>query len=161
MSVLTEPYAPCDHESRCGWEGHNSRLTMLFCILWTLPNTIFGLALGVIGLVTGGSAKRFGRVLEFWGGIWQTLLSRFPLPGGIEAITFGHVVLYRSAQSRQKLRAHELVHVAQYERWGPLFIPAYLLASSVALLRGKNPYADNAFEAEAFRQAPSPWQTQG
>ena len=54
-----------------------------------------------------------------------------------------------------QLRRHEHVHVRQYERWGPLFIPAYLLSSLVQLLRGRNPYRENHFERQAFALAPS------
>ena len=43
----------------------------------------------------------------------------------------------------------------QYERWGPFFLPAYLLSSLVALLLGRDPYLDNRFEREAFRDEPS------
>ena len=44
----------------------------------------------------------------------------------------------------------------QCERWGPLFIPAYLLASLWILFnpRGRNPYFDNPFEREAYNKAP-------
>ncbi|HMO84113.1 MAG TPA: hypothetical protein PKC18_04240 [Lacipirellulaceae bacterium] len=51
-------------------------------------------------------------------------------------------------------RAHELVHVRQYERWGPLFVPAYLACSAVIWLRGGDAYLDNPFEREAFAAAP-------
>jgi hypothetical protein len=47
-------------------------------------------------------------------------------------------------------RSHELVHVRQYERWGVLFIPAYLLCSLVLWLTGRDPYRDNPFEREAY-----------
>jgi hypothetical protein len=43
------------------------------------------------------------------------------------------------------------VHVRQYERWGPLFVPAYLVSSLVLWLRGRDPYWDNPFEVEARR----------
>jgi hypothetical protein len=49
-------------------------------------------------------------------------------------------------------REHELVHVRQYERWGPLFVPAYLLCWLVQMLRGKSGYWDNPFEREAYGQ---------
>ena len=45
------------------------------------------------------------------------------------------------------------MHVRQYERWGPLMGPAYLLASLVAWLRGRRPYRDNPFERQAFDEA--------
>jgi hypothetical protein len=50
-----------------------------------------------------------------------------------------------------RCRNHERVHVRQYERWGPLFPPLYLLSSAAALVRGMDPYRDNRFEQEAFR----------
>jgi hypothetical protein len=48
--------------------------------------------------------------------------------------------------------AHELVHVRQFESWGPLMIPAYLLAALWARLRGGHPHADNYFERQARRE---------
>lgn len=64
------------------------------------------------------------------------------------AITLGHVVLSVDDLPEETLR-HELVHVGQYERWGPLFIPAYLGASVVAVARGGHHYRDNRFEVAA------------
>ena len=48
-------------------------------------------------------------------------------------------------------REHERVHVRQAHQWGPLFIPAYLGASVVAVLLGRRGYRENAFEVEAYR----------
>ena len=39
------------------------------------------------------------------------------------------------------------------QRWGPLFIPAYLTASLLQLVRGRRPYEDNPFEREAYAAA--------
>ena len=64
------------------------------------------------------------------------------------AITFGHVVLSVDELDPRTL-SHELAHVRQYERWGPLFIPLYLGASLRARLRGGHGYRDNAFEVAA------------
>lgn len=66
------------------------------------------------------------------------------------AITFGHVVLSVDELDLDTLD-HELVHVRQYETWGPLFVPAYLLASARAKLVGRHYYRDNAFEVAARR----------
>ena len=71
------------------------------------------------------------------------------------AITFGHVVLATETLDDATLR-HELAHVGQYERWGILFVPAYLMASLFQLLRGRHHYSDNPFEAAARRSAPRP-----
>jgi len=70
------------------------------------------------------------------------------------ALTLGHVVLGRTAAALDVARSHELVHVRQYERWGPLFIPAYLLCSLVLFIRRRDPYRDNPFEKEAYREVP-------
>ena len=72
------------------------------------------------------------------------------LSGGASAITFGHVVLARDRETLRLTRAHERVHVRQYERWGPAFIPAYLFAAVWGLLTGSGAYAGNVFEREAF-----------
>ncbi len=72
------------------------------------------------------------------------------LKGGASALTLGHVVLARDADTLDLTRAHERVHVRQYERWGLLFIPAYVVASVWASLCGRHFYFDNPFEAEAY-----------
>ena len=71
------------------------------------------------------------------------------------AITFGHVVLCVDTVDPD-LIAHELVHVRQYERWGPLFIPAYLFASLKAMVRGGRAHTDNAFEIAARNKSEGP-----
>jgi hypothetical protein len=52
------------------------------------------------------------------------------------------------------VRRHERVHVAQYERLGPLFFIAYGASSLGAWCRNGCPYRDNRFEQEAFASAP-------
>ena len=66
-------------------------------------------------------------------------------------MTLGHVVIARDARALELTRAHERVHVRQYESWGPLFVPAYLLAGVFAVLGGGHRYFDNLFEREARR----------
>ncbi|MBW8884276.1 MAG: hypothetical protein JF612_05755 [Planctomycetia bacterium] len=119
-------------------------------LLWALPWTICGLALGLAGLVTGGASQRVGRVLEFHGGWLQWLLKCVPICGGAAAMTLGHVVIARTRADLDRSRCHELVHVAQYERWGPLMVPAYLACSAWLGLRGYDAYYDNPFEIEAY-----------
>jgi len=130
------------------------RLTVALAILWASPWTLFGLLVGGLGLATGGRVQRTGRVIEFSGGFATVFLKVFPLVRGASAVTFGHTVLGRSQSLLDECRDHELVHVRQYERWGPLFVPAYLLCWLVLWLSGNNPYFDNPFEREAFREAP-------
>src|ERR1051325_4937621 len=99
-------------------------------ILWTLPWTMLGLALGGLALATGGHWQRVGRVLEFHGGLLERLLRRVPIAGGASAMTLGHVVIARTRLDLDRSRRHELVHVAQYECWGPFFVPAYFACSA-------------------------------
>ena len=65
-------------------------------------------------------------------------------------MTLGHCVIARTAADLDRCRRHELVHVAQYERWGLLFVPAYFACSAWMWLRGRDPYLDNPFEEEAY-----------
>ena len=79
---------------------------------------------------------------------------RLPASLRFEAITLGHVVLGLDTACLDGARAHEQVHVRQYERWGPLFVPLYLASSGWQWLRGGCPYRDNHFEREACALAP-------
>jgi hypothetical protein len=124
-------------------------------IVWASPWTMLGLAVGLGAVASGGRAKRIGRVVEFHGGILQRLLRHIPIAGGASAMTLGHVVIGRTAADLERSRQHELVHVEQYERWGPLFVPAYFACSGWLWLRGYDAYFDNPFEVEAYeRSAP-------
>jgi hypothetical protein len=125
-----------------------SRLLRTLGILWALPWTLVGLLIGCVGLATGGVARWGPGIVEFHGGAVTWVIARWPLDA--LAMTLGHVVLGRSAAALDLSQAHELVHVRQYERWGPLFIPAYLLCALVLHVRGKNGYRDNPFEREAY-----------
>ena len=119
-------------------------------IVWASPWTLLGLLLGLAAVATGGRAQRVGRVIEFHGGWLERLLSCAPIAGGAAAMTLGHCVIGRTAADLDRCRRHELVHVAQYERWGLLFVPAYFACSAWMWLRGRDPYLDNPFEEEAY-----------
>ena len=121
--------------------------------IWALPSTLLGLSLLILsGTLRRGRVTIVDGVLEAHGPVLRWGLRTLTLPAdGVSAITFGHVVLGVDAETLGRTRAHERVHVRQYERWGPLFIPAYLLASVWALVRGRHPYFDNPFERQAFR----------
>ena len=89
-------------------------------------------------------------IVEIHGGLVSRLLSRLPVIGSAAAMTLGHAVIGQDQACLDESRAHERVHVRQYERWGPLLIPAYLLASLWARLSGRHPYWDNPFERKAY-----------
>lgn len=129
-------------------------LCALLVIIWASPATIVGLLVGLLGAVTGGRIRRRGRVLECSGGAVAWLLKHAPLIRGAAALTLGHVVLGLDQQALDDTREHELVHVEQYERWGPAFLPAYGLCALALWLTGRQPYWDNPFEREAYRRAP-------
>ena len=90
-------------------------------------------------------------VLELHGGFVDFFLRRCTLlRDGASAMTLGHVVLGRDLVLLEMTRPHERVHVRQCERWGIFFLPAYGIASLIALARGGNMYRDNVFEREAY-----------
>lgn len=116
---------------------------------WTSPNTLAGCLLAATACIDGELAIVDG-VVEAHGRTLRWMLRHLvPLPGGAAAITLGHVVLATDARTLRNTRAHERIHVAQYERWGPLFLPAYAAASLWALARGEHFYFGNRFEQHA------------
>lgn len=122
--------------------------------LWALPTTSVGLCVTGLTLLTGGRARVHTGVLEVWGGFSTWFLRKIvPLPDGATAMTLGHVVIARDPAAHTQTRAHERIHVRQCERWGPFFIPAYLLTSLYLKARGRDAYHDNPFEREAFENS--------
>jgi hypothetical protein len=119
--------------------------------LWVFPTTCAGLLFLPFIRMTGGSYQVIDGVLELYGGIVEFVLRRCTLlEGGASAMTLGHVVLGRNREALDGSRQHERVHVRQCERWGPLFLPAYGIASLIAMARGQRAYLDNPFEREAY-----------
>ena len=134
-----------------GAKSARRRLARVVVYLWASPTTVVGLCAAAGALLSGGSAGVVEGVLEVHGGLVKFFLTRCtPIRGGASAMTLGHVVIARDAYLLDATRAHERVHVRQCERWGPLFIPAYFVASLIALLRRQRPYMDNWFEREAY-----------
>jgi hypothetical protein len=130
----------------------------LLAYLWASPNTLLGLLAVPPAVLTGGRVRVVRGVVEVHGGFARWLLAR-GLPGAIRmfgpaaAMTLGHVVLAQDWDCAEASRDHEHVHVRQYERWGPFFLPAYFLCSFLAWRRGRHPYLDNPFEREAFENS--------
>jgi hypothetical protein len=89
--------------------------------LWASPNTLLGVVLGLLSFqwprVVEGILVFDGRVR---GTLWAIRLFRRA------AVTYGHVVL-SNVHLEGRLLTHELHHVWQYERLGPMYIPLYLL----------------------------------
>ncbi len=116
---------------------------------WASPNSLIGLAVGGAMILLGGQARRISGVLEVAGGLVGALLGekRIALPW--RAITLGHVILGIDGAALEQSRAHEHVHVRQYEQWGPFFLPAYVASGVWQLACGRRCYRDNWFERQA------------
>ncbi len=126
----------------------------LLVYLWASPYTLLGLSVGGVGLMFGGRVRCRSGVVQFCEGPTKRLLHRLRDGQFVLAITLGHVVLGQTEAALDVSHEHELVHVRQYERWGPFFGPAYLLASLWLWFRGRDPYRDNPFEREAYDADP-------
>jgi len=118
--------------------------------LWAGPWTAVAALAVPLVVVTGGRARVVRGVLEVHGGLLPAILRRMP-PGPVAAITLGHAVLGVDEGALERTRAHERVHVGQFEAWGPLFPLAYAMASVDAWGAGRHYYRDNHFEIEARR----------
>lgn len=153
---------PASRDTRESHSRKTHPLLRLLAVIWASPNSLFGLLWGCVARIAGGSIRWVEGVIEIEGRgvawVFDTLNRRQK----IAAITFGHVVLGRNKEALDRTRRHERVHVRQYGRWGPLFIPAYLVSSIWLWLKGKDAYRQNPFEVEAFAvddcSAPAPSQ---
>jgi len=125
----------------------------LLSYAWASPNSLIGLVIGGAMILLGARAGRIAGVLEVAGGLVGTLLgpSRIALPW--RAMTLGHVILGIDEAALEQSRAHEHVHVRQYEQWGPFFLPAYVVSSLWQLACGRRCYRDNWFERQAYERS--------
>jgi hypothetical protein len=112
------------------------------------------LVMRACGIDSGGSGGAAGRLVDA-GDVSAVLiedpraalyLDRQWIP--VHAQTLGRFVFARGRLSDATV-AHELEHVRQWSRLGPLFLPAYVASSGLALLRRRNPYWANRFEQAA------------
>jgi hypothetical protein len=125
--------------------------------IWTLPNTLAGLVLGLLSLVFGSRPELKHNAVVF---------NRFPVVK--RAFTLGNVILnpaanlfgrcptYASVAAYRKRRdpsvlefvslgAHEEAHTRQYQLLGPFFLPVYgvtqLMPSPTPLERAADTFA--------------------
>jgi hypothetical protein len=126
-------------------------LAQVLGALWTLPNTLAGLAAGLAALAGGAKAEVKDAALVFHGVPFG--------PGG--ALTLGQVILHtgetldsnaltyhckqHGGRDCVRLGDHERAHVYQYLVLGPLFLPAYFLCGGISWR--------NRFEQAADRYA--------
>jgi hypothetical protein len=118
----------------------DTRVKRLLAYLWASPNSLLGLLLAL-----GGRHWHWREgVLEVSGAWLPRLCGRH-----VEAVTLGHIILARHPDCLTRWREHERVHVRQYERYGPLFLPAYFGLAAYTYLRGGHPYRDHPLERQA------------
>lgn len=118
---------------------------------WASPNSVLGLIAGMAMLCLGARVRRVQGCAEFSGGLLGSFIATPAIACPYRAMTLGHVILGTDEAVLAAAREHEQVHVRQYERWGPFFLPAYVASSAWQLLCGRRCYRDNYFEREAFR----------
>jgi hypothetical protein len=120
------------------------RVATALGFVWTLPNTVLGLLLGIL---TFQRPRILGGALVFDRGprglTW--VMSRMHR----SAMTVGFVIL-SAVPLEGTLLSHERHHIRQYVAWGPLFIPAYLLLAAAF------GYRRHPFERAARRAAGEP-----
>jgi hypothetical protein len=132
------------------------RLVIAARLLWAAPNSLLGLLPALVLLAGGGHARWFSGALEVCYRVRGSECGRLARALPFRAMVMGHVILAVTEEELSRIGPHERVHVRQYERWGPLFIPAYAASSLWRLLQGKDPYWDNHFEVQARALAPRP-----
>ena len=125
----------------------------LIAYAWAAPNTLLGLAAGLVMLSLGGRLGFVAGVAEFHGGWLGRIVARAPKSVGFGAMTLGHVIVGIDQATLCALRAHEHAHVRQYEQWGLFFLPAYALSSLWQIANGRSAHASNFFERQACAMA--------
>lgn len=124
--------------------------TRTLACLWALPNTVLGAVAAACVLAFGGRLRFVEGAAEVCGGRVARLVAGHAYTSRFSAMTLGHVILGVSEEELDRVRFHEHVHVGQYERWGPFFLPAYALSSLWQLARGGAAYRANRFERQAY-----------
>ena len=120
---------------------------------WAAPNTLLGLAVGLVMLCLGGQLRLIAGVAEFHGGWLGRIVARAPKSVGFGAMTLGHIIVGVDQATLHVLRSHEHAHVHQYEQWGLFFLPAYFSSSLWQVINGRNAHASNFFEMQACAMA--------
>lgn len=136
-------------------KARRNTLLRLFGYLWASPCSLAALVVALAAIALGAKVRLRDGTVQIVGGRMIQGISALPTRLRILAFTYGHVIFAVDQAALDAYRAHELVHVRQYERWGLLFPPAYLASSLYQRLKGRDPYFANRFEREA-REAEEP-----
>ena len=103
--------------------------------------------LNLTTLAGRGVAWLSGCSLHRRGDFWEATGYDWPFPSA-GAFTVGCVVVSRERVS-DSVWAHEVSHMRQYALLGPLFVPAYGLASAWSWMRTGDWWSRNMFERRA------------
>lgn len=129
-----------------------SRLKNLAGICWASPVTLLGLLVFLPAVFARdgrlATVRHSTPALLITGPLADRMLARHPL-GNVVAMALGHIVIAQRNALCPRLLEHELAHVRQAARWGPVFPLAYVASSAWQACRGRRPYRDNAFEVDA------------
>jgi len=125
------------------------RLLRLAGYVWAFPVTAAGLCLTLLTALSGGRVQARDGTVEAFGGLARWLLRGNRFWKGGAAMAVGHVILARDLACLERSRAHERMHVRQFERWGVLLPVVYLSVIWWLKWRGYDPYFDHPFEQEA------------
>jgi hypothetical protein len=120
-----------------------------FLYVWAAPASAVGLVCVLAARAAGARMQVMDGTLEVAGGGIGPAIERLPRWMQFHAITLGHVIIGVDEARLAACRAHERVHVRQYERWGVLFFPLYFASSLIQLALRRDPYWDNHFERQA------------
>jgi hypothetical protein len=97
------------------------RPTEFLGFVWTVPNTVLGL---LLGLLTFQAPRAHGGAIVF--DREPRGLTRALRAMDRTAMTVGFVIV-AAVPVEGRLLLHERHHIRQYMAWGPFFIPVYLL----------------------------------
>ncbi|MDQ3880955.1 MAG: DUF4157 domain-containing protein [Chloroflexota bacterium] len=112
---------------------------------WQRPNDALGRL--AASLVAGASRRQVADATLHEDARYDRLFRL--VPRHPTAMTFGSTIVARRRLDAASI-AHELAHVAQYRRFGPLYLIVYLAGASWGWLRHGDSYAGNPFEARAM-----------
>jgi len=129
-----------------------SRLQIVYWLpvyLWVSPWTVVGLSVLLVPKIGRRNIRIHRGTIGIFGPGIERMMNLAPVEGGASAMAVGHTILARDEQAWLSTFRHELVHVRQYQWFGPFFVPAYFLESFWQWYRGRHPYLDNRFEVQA------------
>ena len=66
-------------------------LIKLILMIWTFPNTMIGLTVGLVGLLTGGRAQIREGCIEFYGGLVEKGLQKLRVSGMTLGLSLIHI----------------------------------------------------------------------